>query len=445
MCAMTYSLRLVDFTPLRSVISFEDRLYSAAAPPSLKLWSDFHPVVFLEVDDRALGLWGVAETSAEGTPRSLIAELTQWLRAAAASVIFLDYDFRNHLQDDEILRKELAMASNTPVLLPRFFAAGLLPPCDRQTDAAVPIELQTAFDDTMQTGTIASVHSILTLGAYGLTDGTCSFYRSRAGRDEVVSRTAAMLRAVGLLRLKGAARDARFDQKTPGLLVNRWWINNETDLLYDQSGRLAYRRIKASLYIHNHAVDTQGIDVSALKGAIVIMSSTTSSSGDMLQTPVGDLPGALINANLALDLQSPPEIQVPLSVQFGLDVILVIFSACLAIPLCWLPLFKRIGPLGRLTGSRRASLLVREAVVIAAFGLALGVVYLGLAHYLGNTLAGWRFGVLSFLLSVIVVLTIELTAAIADEATELAETVTLRLSRHRRPPTDREAESEPME
>jgi CHASE2 domain-containing sensor protein len=312
-CSFTYLLRAVDFAPLRLLVSFEDRLYEKLIPPALELKNGFHPIILVDIDGEAMRKWGAPRGAASGTPRTLIADLTRVLRHAGAAVIFLDYDLRIHLRDDSALREELAKPSDTPVLLPMFFSSGILPQCEEQSDDHAPIELETIFDSSSNIRSVVSVHSIVALGAYGLVDGTCSSYRVRVGdTEELVSRQAAMLRAVELAQLSPRRHTALADHSRPYLIPTRWWVQNDTQLLHDQTGRLAYARIHASLYVRKNTIDTGGVDLSALENAVVIVSSTHRWSEDLHATPVGYLSGALVQANLGLGIQSYPSKEIPL-------------------------------------------------------------------------------------------------------------------------------------
>jgi hypothetical protein len=429
-CLTCYLLRAVDFAPLRALIAFEDRLYVDLVTPRIELGEAFHPVVFVDVDDEAIHRWGPAQAITEGTPRALIAELTHVIRGGGAAVIFLDYDFRNSLADDAALSAELAGPSAVPVLLPKYLEHGGPPPCDRQGKDRAPAELPTVFNRGENPTSVASVHAIVLLGAYGLVEGSCSFYLVRdAESGEVLRREAAMMRAVTLAGLPSGSQGAVLGSDTPEVISSRWRIRNDTDVLRDPGGRLAFARIRASLYVRKNEVDVSGLDLSALHGAVAIIGSSHRWADDFHATSVGDLPGALVHANLALDLQSLPAQEMGLGVQFGLDILLILASSLLTIPLCWVPVFRRIPPGARLTLRMRLFRLVREGLVIIGFGVALAFAYLVLVRIRGDALAGWRFGMLSFTLSAAVVLMIEVTAAVADAAAEIAEALVVRLGR----------------
>jgi hypothetical protein len=450
---VTYFLREVDFAPLRALVSFEDSLYTTLIPPSLELKSGFHPIIFVDIDDEAIRRWGAPQGAGSGTPRTLLAEITHILRHARASVIFLDYDFRNQLQGDSALREELATYSTTPVLLPKYFSSGLLPLCEAQTEEKAPIELDSMFDDLANNGnSVAPVHSIVALGAYGLIDGICSAYKVRVGdREELVFRQAAMLRAVELADLSSGI------YAVPKLIPIRWWIKDDTALLCDRTGagpagghrhlgecrphfgdKVAYARIKASLYVHKNGVDTEGIDIN-LENAIVIVSSTHRWSSDVHATPVGELPGALVHANLGLGLESFPVKEIPLPIQFLVDFIPITVAVFITFPLCWYPLYKHILRDARLTLQTTIYRLIREGLVIVIVGILFMGLFLLLTLRFGDFLAGWRFGMLSFILSALVVLLIEVNAAITDAAARLAEAVVMRFCK----PRSRLPESKP--
>jgi hypothetical protein len=430
-CLLTYLLRAANFGPLRELVSREDRLYGEMISQDLTLWKGFHPVIFIDFDDDAMHGLGATGQAATGTPRALIAQATHAARQAGAAVIFLDYDLRNHSPGDDALRQELRMRG-PPVLVPRFFSTDDLPECASQSDATAPLELQTAFDDTVITGTVMPVQSMVALDVDGTIEGTCAFYRVHVSDlAETTSREAAMLRAVKLAGPPQGHTDARLEGATPRMLTTRWWIRHDTQMLHMPSGALAYARIRAGLFAHDGGFDARAVDLSALRGAIVIISSTSRWSGDQHETPVGRLPGALINANLALELQSPPEWKPSLLAQFGVDAVLVVVASALTFP-NWLSAFRRFPAGAPLPGGTMVARLFRESVIIAVFGIILLLLYLGLAMAQVNALAGWRFSVLSFLVCTLVVFVVELTAFVARGAEKLAEAVFMRWSS--RPP-----------
>jgi CHASE2 domain-containing sensor protein len=469
----TYLLRAVDFAPLRWLIVTEDRAYDVLHAPEIHLLNNAHRVVFIDIDDDAAQKWSTPPNGGpqspekakprNNTPRGLIAELTNLARNASAAVIFLDFDFRDPLTDDRgdgdrRLYAELAKKSDTPVLIPSFFTAGRLPPCDDQNDQFAPAELETVFDDLTkggQTGSgkelpaVALVHPVLALGAYGLTESACSAYRVQFG-GEIVSREAAMVRAVELataVSLPCAPADQCIklpDLAAPEIVPIRWTIANDTEQKHDSGGnsannndpndkasnadvkkKLAYARIKASSLVkYQNLVDSPGIDLSILKGAIVVIGSTARWSEDTLSTPLGDLQGALAHVNLALSLESSSN-EFSLPAQFSLDVGFIIVAALVTIPLCWLPTFKSVAGNARLPMRQRLLRMFRETCVIAGCGFVFAVVSWRLSLH-GSVLSGWRFGILTFVIGTIVVLLIEICSVVSDGTQEAVENLVTR-------------------
>ena len=218
---------------------------------------------------------------------------------------------------------------------------------------------------------IALVHPVLTLGAYGLPEGVCSSYHVRFGPErELVWREAAMVRAVQLATGNSSACNAGDESiKTPDLskpvvLPIRWTIRNDvtekhasvyksaktsdakvksTSASNDQ--KLAYVRLEAGSLVKYHVVPppTEGKFV-ALKDAIVVIGSTAQWSEDTLATPLGDLQGVLAHVNFALSLQSVDD-EASVGLQFLLDFVLAGVAALATVYWCWRPAFQAL-PLG---------------------------------------------------------------------------------------------------
>jgi CHASE2 domain-containing sensor protein len=452
-CAFTYFLRALDFAPLRTLVTTEDHLYDAIHSPDVHLLENAHQVVFIDIDDSAVEEW-TGQTN-EGsnapekpnaplnnTPRGLIAELVTLARSASAAVVFLDFDFRDRLADDDDragddrLKEELAEKNDTPVLVPTFFTAGVLPPCDNQSDQVAPAELETIFGDFTLAGqassgkelpAVALVHPVLALGAYGLPEGACSAYHVKFG-GEMVSREAAMVRAVelaiaGSRPCERAERCIKLpDLATPEIVPIRWTIGNETDQKHDSDvkGKLAYARIKASSLIKTPGlVDSAKMDLDVLKGAIVVIGSTARWSEDTLSTPLGNLQGVLAHVNLALSLESVND-EVPLWEQFGLDLAFIAVAAA-AVPLCWRRTFESMERGVRLSARQWLWRVVLETCLFLGFGLVFAAGSALLLYFGFRFLAGWRFGLLSFIVGSIVVLLIEVCSAVSESARDAAE------------------------
>ncbi len=457
-CGFTYVLRAVDFGPLRALIMEEDHLYDVIRAPEVRPLKNAHRVVFIDIDDETVKTWntpdGAPPSNAplpNNTPRKLIAQLARFARDAHAKVIFLDFDFRNSLPDDADLHDELAQTDKPPILIPTFFTSGRPPRCEDQTDARSPTELQTAFSDLTELSkdpppgsgkglpSIALVHPLLTLGAYGLPEGVCSSYRVHFGsQGEMVWREAAMARAVQMAIADSSPCDPAdqcikaLDFTNPELLPVRWTIGKDTDQKYappDNSGPkgnaserlLVYSRVKADFLVKYQGLRDPSAEQSAvLKDAIVVIGTTAQWSEDTLATPLGDLQGVLAHVNFALSLQSLND-EAPPFLQLFLDIAFLIVAAVVTVLAYRRPIFRSLAQEGRLSARQRVSRLFSEAGVFVICGVffALGSAALLASGF--RFLAGWRFGILTFIVGSIVALMIEVCSAVADTARELAE------------------------
>jgi CHASE2 domain-containing sensor protein len=478
-CVFTYVLRALDFAPLRDLIIKEDHLYDMIRSPDIRLLSGAHTVVFIDINDAAVTRWDRPDdappptgplTLPNNTPRQLIGQLAGFARAAQAKVIYLDFDFRNTLPDDGRLHDELAKTDQPLILIPTFFTSGRLPACEDQGDAQPPkppTELATVFagltelpknqppGSEKKLPSIALVHPVLTLGAYGLPEGVCSSYRVRFGPErELVWREAAMVRAVQLATADPSACTAGDpciqtpDLGKPGILPIRWTIGNDVtekhasvdtgaktgaaktsvaktgvaktsaakvdSISASNDQKLAYLRLEAGSLVKYHDVPTPTDGkFAALKDAIVVIGSTAQWSEDTLATPLGDLQGVLAHVNFALSLQSVDD-EASIGLQFLLDFVFAGAAALAAVYFCWRPTFRAL-PLGAPLPMRlRLRRSISEAGVFVGCGLFFAAGSAALLSSGARFLAGWRFGILSLIVGAIVGLMIEVCSAIAD-------------------------------
>jgi CHASE2 domain-containing sensor protein len=462
-CVFTYVLRAVDFGPLRALIMEEDHLYDVIRAPDVRPLKNAHRVVFIDIDDETVRKWntpdGAPPPSAplpNNTPRKLIAQFAKFARDAHSKVIFLDFDFRNSLPDDDELHAELAQTDKPPILIPTFFTSGRPPRCEDQIDARPPTELETAFSDLTELSkdpppgsgkglpSIALVHPLLTLGAYGLPEGACSSYRVHFGsQGEMVWREAAMARAVEMAISDSSPCEPAdqciktLDLANPELLPIRWTIGSDTDQKYgarDNGGQIngakgnanddripVYARVKAGFLVKYQGLRDPSTEESAvLKDAIVVIGTTAQWSDDTLATPLGDLQGALAHVNFALSLQSFND-EAPTLLQLLLDIVFIAVATVVTVLLYWRPIFRSLAQEGRVSARQRLSRFFSEAGVFVICGVffALGSAALLASGF--RFLAGWRFGILTFIVGSIVVLMIEICSAVADTAREWAE------------------------
>jgi CHASE2 domain-containing sensor protein len=474
-CGFTYVLRALDFAPLRDLIIKEDHLYDMIHSPDVRLLPGAHTVVFIDINDAAVTRWDRPDDAAppdgpltlpNNTPRQLIGQLAGFARAAQAKVIYLDFDFRDTLRDDGDLRTQLARTDQPLILIPTFFTSGRLPSCEDQGDAQPPkppTELATVFagltelpknqppGSDKKLPSIALVHPVLTLGAYGLPEGVCSSYRVRFGPErELVWREAAMVRAVQLANADsspctGDACIQTPDLGKPRVLPIRWTIGNDVtekhasvdngaktsdaktndakadSVSASNDRKLAYLRLEAGSLVKYHDVPppTDG-KFAALKDAIVVIGSTAQWSEDTLATPLGDLQGVLAHVNFALSLQSLDD-EASIGVQFLLDLAFAGAAALAAVYFCWRPTFRALPPGAPLPMRQRLRRSISEAGVFVGCGLVFAAISAGLLYRGPSFLAGWRFGILSLIVGAIVGLMIEVCSAIADGMRELVE------------------------
>jgi CHASE2 domain-containing sensor protein len=487
-CGFTYVLRALDFAPLRDLIIKEDHLYDMIHSPDIHLLSGAHTVVFIDIDDAAVTRWDRADDAPppnrplpNNTPRKLIAQLAGFARDAQAKVIYLDFDFRNTLADDGQLRDELARSDEPLILIPSFFTSGRLPPCEDQDDTPPPkppTELATVFADLTEPPkdqpsgseaklpSIALVHPVLTLGAYGLPEGVCSSYRVRFGPEkEMVWREAAMVRAVQLATADPSACKPGDeciqtpDLAHPRILPIRWTIGNdvtEKHASVDKSAKtsgakvdsvsasndqkLAYLRLEAASLVKYHGVPspTDG-EFGALKDAIVVIGSTAQWSEDTLATPLGDLQGVLAHVNFALSLQSVDD-EASIWVQLLLDGFFTAAAAVATVYLCWRPTFRALAVGAPLPMRLRLRRSISEAGVFVGCGLLFAAFSAILLAIGARFLAGWRFGILSLIVGAIVGLMIEVCSAVGDGMRDFVEDHMTRRS-HPRPNTTQQRQA----
>ena len=475
-CGFTYVLRALDFAPLRDLIIKEDHLYDMIHSPDIRLLSNAHRVVFIDINDAAVTRWDRPDdappptgplTLPNNTPRQLIGQLAGFARKAEAKVIYLDFDFRNTLPDDGDLYAQLARTDQPLILIPTFFTSGRLPPCENQSDTQPPkppTELATVFADLTEPPknqppgsesnlpSIALVHPVLTLGAYGLPEGVCSSYRVRFGPErELVWREAAMVRAVQLATADpfpckpGAECIPTPDLDKPGVLPIRWTIGNDVtekhasvdnraktngaktsaakvdSISASNDQKLAYLRLEAGSLVKYHDVPTPTDGkFAALKDAIVVIGSTAQWSEDTLATPLGDLQGVLAHVNFALSLQSVDD-EASIWVQLPLDFVFTGAAAVATVYLCWRPTFRSLALGAPLPMRQRLRRSIREAWVFVGCGLVLAAGSAALLYLGARFLAGWRFGILSLIVGAIVGLMIEVCSAFGDGARDLVE------------------------
>lgn len=440
---LTFALQLLDFQPLANLVAWEEQAYQSfsreiphyddAAPP--------RPVVFIDIDEAAVRGWrstgftpscsankvepkvaaGYATGSdpASGTPRGLIAILTAALRRAGVAVIYLDFDLRNTLPDDDLLAAELQCPNVPVVLLPHIIASGPSPECpdDRNLKQAAT-EIGTKFDEAEASGSVGFVHPMISTGGDSNIGGICQSFRvryvnSRPGWRERHGEwlPAAAVQAVAI------ANQGHFERShgTPqvGWREIRWWVDDTTTRLPATRGRspLVFFRVDVGLILDSGSIRTELLGKSVLENAIAIVGATHKGSGDLYMTRLGTMPGALVHANLAVDLQARSTLQFPSWVRFLIELaLLFVFlfaTTCIrrkiAISVLELPPSRRFAR--RMAGilSEFAIMLflaiVFDCATLLCFG---GEVEIG---------SSWNFGITSVVTGLCIAFTVQFISA----------------------------------
>jgi hypothetical protein len=101
--------------------------------------------------------------------------------------------------------------------------------------------------------------------------------------------------------------------------------------------------------------------------------------------------------------------------------VLLVVAAVVTALLYWRPIFRSLAREGRLSARQHLSRLFCEAGVFVTCGVLFAFGSAALLASGFRFLAGWRFGILTFIMGSIVGLMIEVCSAVADTAREWAE------------------------
>ena len=321
-CIGTYTLRLTNFGPLDRLVKSEEQAYLKSIPEPLTASGPVHPLIFVDINDKALTQWrptafrtscgtevaGPASfqtpRAAAGTPQRLLAELVAAIRGHAG-VIILDIDLRTPHADFEALAQELRCEKAadgqdvTPVLLPHYFVD---PPPECLDKANLMgggiTEQETAFDG--MSARVIPVHGLTQNGGFGMIEGACTAYRVDTPG---MWRESMMEVALRLVRDPRAIE--RPAHETPRIETLRWLIGSEANRveIEGEEGVLAYARESAADFMVDGEVRNDELGWPEGPKPIVIVGSTHSGSDDKYETPLGKMPGALVQANLGLGMQ----------------------------------------------------------------------------------------------------------------------------------------------
>lgn len=448
-CVGTYALRSTKFGPLDYLVKSEEQAYLKIIPEPLKAHGAVHPLIFVDIDGEALTQWRPAAfrtscgtevagpasfqtpRAAAGTPQRLLAELVAAIRAHAGAII-LDIDLRTPHADYEALAQELRCEKAadgqdvTPVLLPHYFV-GPAPGCldKANLEGAGIAEQDTAFDGA--SARVIPVHSLVHSGGFGMLEGACTAYRVDAPGGW---RESMMEVALRLVRDPRAVE--RHEHETPKVETLRWLIGPEVEAVNTEGehGVLCYARVRAVDFMVDGEVRGDELSWSEGPKPIVILGSTHPSADDRYETPLGRMPGALVQANLGLGMQLEEEPVLSLWWQLLIEVVLLAVGCVLFSVIYYFlrPATKADKPGGEHHDLKHPGLdldHVRQEIlstILTAGTMVLVAVLMFCVIQVvpvQSFLPAWRFGVLSFFLGAIAVAVIEIGGLLKEHPIEV--------------------------
>ena len=449
-CGLTYVLHWFDFGPIRELVTGEERAYMQLFPPKPVPDGTVNPIIFVDIDMQTLANWrpqdfkptcsrvddkplkplAGANNPASGTPRWLIAEITKAVLGAGAAAVFIDIDLRSRGPDGDALDAELkCLDSAKKILLPHYFETGTQLYCgtaDKGRKDPAPIELDTGFD-TSETAGVA-VHAVVTSRGYGVIDGVCTSYEAEpVAGAKVKVLPAAMMYAIKLASAAEAnpAKANSVKANTMQKLIDepqwgeiQWLIGPELSSLSlpeggnaNQVSRLLYAHLSASQLIANGGISLNDIDLKTDEPAIVIIGSTHPGAGDIYSTPLGRIPGALVQANLGISAQLMQESKLSRWGDFFIETVMLGVACTI------------IGVLHYYFGISQMTVYYSETIRFCCESFLVVLVMLifvflpfalAFVSPFSHFMAIWRFGALSFILGALIVSFIELISHVGN-------------------------------
>ena len=434
-CVGTYALRGTNFGPLDQLVKSEERAYLNNIPEPLKAHGAVHPLIFVDIDGEALTQWRPAAfrtscgtevagpasfqtpRAAAGTPQRLLAELVAAIRAHAGALI-LDIDLRTPHGDYEALAQELRCEKTadgqdvTPVLLPHYFVDSVPGCLDKANlEGAGIAEQDTAFDGA--SSRVIPVHSLVHSGGFGMLEGACTSYRVDAPGGW---RESAMEVALRMVRDPRAVE--QHEHETPKFEPLRWLIGPEVKAVKTEGQHrvLAYARPRAVDFMVNGEVRGDRLSWPEESKPIVIVGSTHPGAGDKYDTPLGRMPGALVQANLGLGMQLEDEPILLLRWQLLIEVVLLAAGCVLFSILMYYVVMPVLGDhepkreRDNFWKELLTTILTAGTMVLVAFLIFCAIQVVPVHSFL----PAWRFGVLSFFLGAVVVAVIEIVGLLKE-------------------------------
>jgi CHASE2 domain-containing sensor protein len=418
-------LSVIHFPPIMFIMEYDEQLYARLTPPPPVTRADLHPVILVEVNDATLSDAGLKP--GDRTPRSVLAGIIDFASRNHAAAIFVDIDLRDAAPDDDRLRQAIQEAtrhSGTPVLVPQLVDSRSFPTCltgPLRGEGVLPALLPLAVGGDTP---VIPVHGYFEPGWMGTAQAVCSAYPiGPYGNGAYTRLPAAMWEAVDISpgmpchSAAAAANEPSADQPFANLEPITWRLNNHTTAVpFGVPPRWAFLRKPANLLKEpgtnwDTPQPAKNVDVSAFVCAIVIIGATGSGSSDLVSTPIGEMPGALAHANLALSLQDPYS-EGPVA-RLAFDFLFLVLAPAVTAMVCWWPLFR--ANKGDGTGSRMLRTVLELLVTLLLwFCLCLFVILSAPLH------GGARFGLLSGLVSIGIVFLSAILQPFADKAEHIA-------------------------
>jgi CHASE2 domain-containing sensor protein len=344
-------IRVSDFGPFKYMIMLDNMLLdklsvSMGLPKPLN--QSFKPVIFVDIDKETMNLRNYPFGSK--TPRSLQAELLKTVRNAGAAVVFVDIDVRDSLSndDDGILRSELKRHNFSPVIIPRILYSEDSLSCEKQArirEDRLPVEYPNSFDDVIDNVNVFIAH-VYHENSFGIADGICSGYNvdpDGLKRNTTIINIesnskkkyipAASLLAIELAGIKSPEieQTGLGSNHEPHLLPLQFRVDSKCEYWPD-SAPYYYHRIPAWKVL-------KARDISVIKDAIVIIGVSYPGSGDRRLTPLDDMPGALIHANMIIQLQIGFIEEPQWWIEMGLEVVSIFINSFILIIFLYYPVY----------------------------------------------------------------------------------------------------------
>lgn len=337
--SMFAAATLLDFPPMKGLKALDDSLAQLLwEPPGPEAGVDVTPIYFVDIDDKSIEAYAqekhedLSHFVGKSTPRDFVADLLRRVRQNNPAVVVLDIDLRDPRDEpgDRQLRNELEKTDNLPiVLIPRIIYPDQLTTCSKNLptlETAHAGAFQTMMEDAINPAKVMFVHPYFELDWLGDVKGICPSLKIT---NSVISGTTSLeLKALSV----EAVGHTRLNENPP----HRWWFleeqvtgnmqrvqfrvggNRRNPLYAGSKTEPLYRQVPAFY------VGDKDLSPSDMAGAIVIIGTSHMGVAEYHSTPVGRMPGAVVHANIMLQLQIGPVAELPFDLQRIIKIVLCI-------------------------------------------------------------------------------------------------------------------------